>query len=164
MAIPTFNYEAPGDKGAFTEEGPGVAGTFISEADQIPREQPFNFSVNASHDYLAAVGAIQSPEIIFEQVPGNVIQDFTGANFGDDTYFNFGNSQDFKIGYMHSLDQFIVANNDNETVFGVDKSGGIRMKNQESVPSEDEVDTDLVKAGGSYYFRTDLDDFLYNAG
>jgi hypothetical protein len=156
-----FSKENAGGHPAFTAETPGTpAGGFVDETALPTTAVAFQNITTA--DYFDLLGNQPATPFTFENVPGYVLQDFTGQQFGDDTYFTFGADSDFSLGYNTSDNQMVVISQTNEILFGVSKEGGLRLKTQSSVPQDTEINTDIAKVGTEFYLRKDDTGDTYN--
>jgi hypothetical protein len=157
----SFTKENQGSRPVFAEEAPGTpAGGFL-EGESTPSTglAPVNIT---DTDYFRYINNQAATPFQFEDVPGNIMLDFTGQQFEDDTYFRFGSDADFNIGYNSSDDQMVVTDSSNQILFGIDKQGRLKMKAQVTIPEDTEIDTDLAKVGTEYYLRKDDTGDTYN--
>tara|TARA_R110002020_G_scaffold212480_4_gene419108 strand:- start:6042 stop:6524 length:483 start_codon:yes stop_codon:yes gene_type:complete len=155
-----FSEENNTERPAFRNEAEPGSNVFVDE--QALPARVFDLAATPVVNFLDSVGYIPSSPFVFENVPGNVLDDFTGSHFDDDVYFRFGNDQDVSIGYSSADDQLAFINADNEILFAIDKKGMIRFKQLLQIPSDDEENSDMAKVGTEYYLRKSDEEDLYN--
>lgn len=156
-----FAPENRGTQSSFTEETPGTPAGVVVEPVSIVASGFVGLNIRKT-DYLSLLNNTPATPFQFEDVPGVVLEDFTGSQFGDDTYFRFGHDNDFNLGYASSEDQLVALDSSNNVLFGVDKTGSLRMKQQTNVPPDSEVNSDFAKVGSEYYLRKDDTGDTYN--
>ena len=158
--MPNFTQENNTGRPAFQDETSGGSNSFVDE--EVLPSRTFDLSSTPVQSFLDTVGYIPSSQFEFEDVPGNILDDFTGSVFDDDVYFRFGNDEDFSIGYSSSNDQLAFINANDDILFGIDKQGRLRMRSQGNIPSDSVEDADFAKVGTEYYLRKDDSDDFYN--